>query len=493
MKDFETHSPQEEFDDNFDVKQETEKVLEWTQKDVKQFAEQKIDIEEIEKISQLKINAIAIFAKHFEQNMTVYDKARLFWVNVEDVYDLEENAVRKWLIEYFGVNEEKKNYWIIKSWGFSFKDFFGFRKVLRFSNKEINWLDSSLVKLLIKFETWFEDENWNKVPWFRRLWVFKGKKEKNLKKITNYWSWNGSKENQKEVKENREQREKEQIIEIIEENKKSLKENVNEFNKWKKDSDKFIFDESKLNIKDLSLEDLKKIKEELEGIYSKFILHKEEYITFKENASKKNNANENLNNSDQEKEDIIDNNLDKNIENISEKRKMVIDLAIKKFKEKSIYFGINWRNKKAWHCTDRVDLVYKESIWESVYSVRWNDYFNSVRKITTWTKIWVWAKWYAKKQDFDKIKPWDHIMVDHLSKWKYWVWRTHSVIALEKPDSNWIVKVVSYPWPWYWPPRIEYYNLNWNWQKDWVLKKYYWQKNWYNLKNWKVLRINSLA
>ena len=59
---------------------------------------------------------------------------------------------------------------------------------------------------------------------------------------------------------------------------------------------------------------------------------------------------------------------------------------------------------------------------------------------------------------------------------KYWVWKTHSVLALSKPD-NWLVKVISMS-KYNTPPVIEDYDLYWKsrW-KNWLAIRIQWDKS----------------
>ncbi len=463
MPNFEGSSSQENIDenlqqnDNFDVKQETEKLLEWTQKDIKQFAEQKIDIEEIEKISQLKINAIAIFAKHFEQNMTVYDKARLFWVDVEDVYDLEENAVRKRLIEYFGINEEKKNYWIIKSWGLSFKDFFGNKQISKYSKKEIDWLDSSLVELLRKFETWFEDKNWNKIPWFRRLWVLKDKKEENLKEIATYWSWNGSIEEQKEVEENREQREKEQIIDEINtfQNRLNNIKNDKDYINNTPDEQKKINDLLEIitvKIKEGELDDLREFLKNLNkdnSEYKNILKVYEDYLNNKNNKNKK---------------IVWENNLNENIEsNIEWYWAKVCNFILNNMVWRKYGRGC-WRKNRD---VNKQEKFWVDCSWMIIYAMRhfglnppWWTASSMFDKTKTNT---LKEEWFSNNQELqqykDKIKPWQ-ILFRKWHWWKYkenyrWNWIHHVALVGEPAIVWWKLNIIEAT-----PPKLRHWTIN---------------------------------
>ena len=134
--------------------------------------------------------------------------------------------------------------------------------------------------------------------------------------------------------------------------------------------------------------------------------------------------------------------------------------------ESPVFYAIKaFQNKDtlgALHCTDWVDRIYKKSFWKSVYDSK--TIFDGVTRIKTWTGIG--AKKYAKGSDINQIKPGDHIMVDRPNNGKYWVWKTHSVMALQKP-VNGLVKVASLS-TWNEPPLIETYDL---------LGKGRWEKN----------------
>lgn len=156
----------------------------------------------------------------------------------------------------------------------------------------------------------------------------------------------------------------------------------------------------------------------------------------------------------------IDNFVD--LEKLTWNRKKIVWFALAAYKNRDI-LGAN-------NCTDWVDKVFKQTIWKSVYDT--NTIFNWVSSISWWT--WLWVKEIASDWDILKINSWDHIILDKPRWWKYWVWRTHSVIALWQPE-NWILKVVSYPNSKI-PPRVEYYDLYWEWRAQ---------------KNWKPIRIQQ--
>ncbi len=134
----------------------------------------------------------------------------------------------------------------------------------------------------------------------------------------------------------------------------------------------------------------------------------------------------------------------------------------KKIADTAIYYVEKWDNLNAKHCTDWVNKIYEKVAWERVYDSHTE--FNGVKHIKKWT--WIWVKEYASKQIISIIKPGDHIMLDLPVWWKYWEWKTHSVLALSIPN-NWIVKVASFSWYWN-DVKIEDYDLYWlDRAKDW--------------------------
>jgi len=128
--------------------------------------------------------------------------------------------------------------------------------------------------------------------------------------------------------------------------------------------------------------------------------------------------------------------------------KEVMDFALQKQKEGQILWAV--------HCTDWVDKVYRQTVGTSVYNTKL--YYDWVRKIWGWTGIG-WD--YAPEETIQQIVWGQHIIVD---KPPYHTGKTHSVIALWSP-SDWLVKVVSYPNNNI-PPRLETYDLRWQWRGD---------------------------
>ncbi len=156
--------------------------------------------------------------------------------------------------------------------------------------------------------------------------------------------------------------------------------------------------------------------------------------------------------------------MEKLPENLPEVRKKILEEAFKEIGK------VPKLPSKENHCTWWVNHIYKKSTWFRVYDSNMD--FNWTKKINIWTGIGV--KEYAWESVIANIQPWDHIMLDKPRNWKYWIWKTHSVIALETP-YNGLVKVISYPNNNI-PVKIETYDLygEWRWNK-----------------NWKVIRINS--
>ena len=125
----------------------------------------------------------------------------------------------------------------------------------------------------------------------------------------------------------------------------------------------------------------------------------------------------------------------------------------RKLVNKAIALVKNKDNLWALHCTDWINKIYQKVAGERVYDSR--TLFNWVMHISKWTGIWV--KKYAPKSVISSIKPWEHIMVDLPVDGKYNSWKTHSLIALSKPN-NWLIEVASYPSYWS-EPIIEMYDL----------------------------------
>ena len=125
----------------------------------------------------------------------------------------------------------------------------------------------------------------------------------------------------------------------------------------------------------------------------------------------------------------------------------------RKLANKAIALVKNKDNLWALHCTDWINKIYQKVAGERVYDSR--TLFNWVMHISKWTGIWV--KKYAPKSVISSIKPWEHIMVDLPVDGKYNSWKTHSLIALSKPN-NWLIEVASYPSDWS-EPIIEMYDL----------------------------------
>lgn len=142
-----------------------------------------------------------------------------------------------------------------------------------------------------------------------------------------------------------------------------------------------------------------------------------------------------------------------NIEWLKWSSKQICDLALKQWKAQDI----NW----AYHCTDWVDKIYKATVGTSVYNTRL--LFNGVTNLNRWTGLW--ASKYATEGDFNQIQPGHHLILDKPGKnGQYNIGRTHSVIALWAP-KNGLIQVVSYPNSKI-PPKVEMYDLLWQWRWD---------------------------
>ena len=135
------------------------------------------------------------------------------------------------------------------------------------------------------------------------------------------------------------------------------------------------------------------------------------------------------------------------LERVWWRNKRILSLAIRS--------GKKWDILWAKHCTDWINRIYKQEADMSVYDAPLT--FNWVMSIDRWT--WLWVRRYASKSAIAKIEPWNHIIVDKPRNWRYWIWRTHSVLALSRP-VNGVIKVISYPNGWK-PPIIEKYDLEW--------------------------------
>ncbi len=132
---------------------------------------------------------------------------------------------------------------------------------------------------------------------------------------------------------------------------------------------------------------------------------------------------------------------------------------------------LSWEKivKIAMKAVENWDIFWAKNCTDWVSKIWWKD-------VNTWSYVFKWkilekdnGRWssfipekYASKNIIAQIKPWNHILVD---KPTYKRWRTHSIIALEKPN-NWVVRVASYSW--YSTPTEEIYDLYWKgrWDKD---------------------------
>jgi hypothetical protein len=123
--------------------------------------------------------------------------------------------------------------------------------------------------------------------------------------------------------------------------------------------------------------------------------------------------------------------------------------------KKAIQAVEEWDRLGARNCTDWVSKVWGKDVNTWSYVFRW--------EIKKWNKgTWLIPAKYAPENIISTIEPWDHILVD---KPPYNTWKTHSIMALEKPN-DWLVKVASFPG--FWNPKIELRDLygNWRWKRD---------------------------
>jgi hypothetical protein len=102
------------------------------------------------------------------------------------------------------------------------------------------------------------------------------------------------------------------------------------------------------------------------------------------------------------------------------------------------------------HCTDWVDRVFKRATGWTVHGTE-KCIYNSVWKIARSDAKSTGLAWRpAPREVLDKIRPWDHLMV----QWR--PGRTHSAIAIWEPKDG-IITVAS--WPWSGSSRVETYDL----------------------------------
>ncbi len=113
----------------------------------------------------------------------------------------------------------------------------------------------------------------------------------------------------------------------------------------------------------------------------------------------------------------------------------------------------NWDRLGASDCTDFISKIWWKDVNNGSYIFKW--------RINRWNEgTWLIPAKYAPDNIISTIEPWDHILVD---KPPYKAWKTHSIMALEKPN-NWVIKVASFPGSW--KPRIEFRDLDWKWRWD---------------------------